>query len=174
MKLVKHLSEPKLALLLARLDELASGNTALGDIEYPYYVRHFAGTAIWRRYEDVLLHDEVIREDGPVGLHELRIACKRLRYTLELFEEQLGTGTKAVLAPLMKVQDHLGRLHDDVVSQEIASELHERYPANRALEVYAAALGDEQEQLVMDFHPQWEELSGIAFRRQLALLIAGL
>lgn len=45
-------------------------------------------------------------------LHNLRIAAKRLRYTLELFLEVLPAETQAVIEELTNLQDSLGTLHD--------------------------------------------------------------
>src|SRR5947209_1089059 len=46
------------------------------------------------------------------NLHNLRIAAKRLRYTLELFEDVLPEESKAIVEELTKIQDELGALHD--------------------------------------------------------------
>jgi hypothetical protein len=49
-------------------------------------------------------------------LHHLRIAAKRLRYTLELFASVLSAQTPMVIEELTRLQDILGELHDhDVV-----------------------------------------------------------
>jgi inorganic triphosphatase YgiF len=48
-------------------------------------------------------------------LHDLRIAAKRLRYTLEVFEDVLPEGCKAAVEELTQLQDELGSLHDSDV-----------------------------------------------------------
>jgi hypothetical protein len=57
--------------------------------------------------------------DQPYAVHELhnlRIAAKRLRYTLELFAAVLSAQTPTVIEELTRLQDMLGELHDhDVV-----------------------------------------------------------
>lgn len=56
--------------------------------------------------------------DSPYSvreLHNLRIAAKRLRYTLEIFEDFLPEDCKAVVEELQHVQDELGELHDSDV-----------------------------------------------------------
>ncbi len=45
-------------------------------------------------------------------LHNLRIAAKRLRYTLEVFEDVLPEACKSIVNELTQVQDELGALHD--------------------------------------------------------------
>lgn len=45
-------------------------------------------------------------------LHNLRIAAKRLRYTLELFEDALPVSCKLIVKELEQIQEELGGLHD--------------------------------------------------------------
>ncbi len=61
----------------------------------------------WSQYVDNPYH---VRE-----LHNLRIAAKRLRYTLEVFEEVLPAACHAIVKELTSVQDELGALHDSDV-----------------------------------------------------------
>jgi len=61
----------------------------------------------WDRYVD---NPYNIRE-----LHDLRIAAKRLRYTLEIFEEVLPEASKSIVKELAQIQDELGALHDSDV-----------------------------------------------------------
>src|SRR6266567_2509831 len=58
----------------------------------------------WESYVDSPLH---IRE-----LHNLRIATKRLRYTLEIFEEVLPEACKPIIKELELIQEELGMFHD--------------------------------------------------------------
>lgn len=48
-------------------------------------------------------------------LHNLRIAAKRLRYTLELFDDALPRQNKNIIQELTQLQDELGLLHDSDV-----------------------------------------------------------
>lgn len=48
-------------------------------------------------------------------LHNLRIAAKRLRYTLEIFEDFLPEASKAIVNELAQIQEQLGSLHDSDV-----------------------------------------------------------
>jgi hypothetical protein len=48
-------------------------------------------------------------------LHDLRIAAKRLRYTLDVFEEALPAACKSIVEELAQIQDELGALHDSDV-----------------------------------------------------------
>lgn len=49
------------------------------------------------------------------GLHNLRIAAKRLRYTLEVFENVLPEAAQPIIEELGQIQDELGVLHDSDV-----------------------------------------------------------
>src|SRR5260221_11276315 len=48
-------------------------------------------------------------------LHNLRIAAKRLRYTLEVFEDVLPEACKPIVKELEQIQEELGALHDSDV-----------------------------------------------------------
>src|SRR5436853_7155882 len=61
----------------------------------------------WESYVDNPFY---IRE-----LHNLRIAAKRLRYTLEVFEDVLPAASQAIVKELERVQEELGALHDSDV-----------------------------------------------------------
>src|SRR5947207_14985041 len=56
--------------------------------------------------------------DSPYSvreLHNLRIAAKRLRYTLEIFEDFLPQECKPLVKELEQIQEELGQLHDSDV-----------------------------------------------------------
>ena len=61
----------------------------------------------WERYVD---NPYNVRE-----LHDLRIAAKRLRYTLEVFEDVLPEASLPIVQELTQIQDELGVLHDSDV-----------------------------------------------------------
>ncbi len=48
-------------------------------------------------------------------LHNLRIAAKRLRYSLEIFEDYLPQACQAFVRELSQLQEELGSLHDSDV-----------------------------------------------------------
>lgn len=49
------------------------------------------------------------------GLHNLRIAAKRVRYTLEVFGDALPEACKPIVDELAQLQDELGAVHDSDV-----------------------------------------------------------
>lgn len=50
--------------------------------------------------------------DDVLGLHELRIAYKELRYSIELLAEALPIDARAMLGPATVFQKRLGEIHD--------------------------------------------------------------
>jgi hypothetical protein len=66
----------------------------------------------------------VTRPEHSIELHDMRIAAKRLRYTLELFEPQFGADGKRQTSRIKDLQEELGALHDhDVRIEFIGDEL---------------------------------------------------
>jgi CHAD domain-containing protein len=61
----------------------------------------------WQHYVDNPYH---VRE-----LHNMRIATKRLRYTLEIFADILPIAVAPLLKEVVQVQEELGTLHDSDV-----------------------------------------------------------
>ncbi|WP_376794642.1 CHAD domain-containing protein [Thermogemmatispora sp.] len=133
--------------------------------------------------------------DNPqdtVHQHHLRIAIKRLRYTLELFAEVLPAGCQAALTELERLQEELGKLHDqDVLIALIEGTLSGR----QALEGSAEAivfpdlleeppsmvqvglshllqrLLQERERHFLAFRQHWQELEARHFRQELQALL---
>lgn len=54
----------------------------------------------------------VQHEHANADLHDMRIAAKRLRYTLELFRDVFGDAGEAMVEAVREVQEQLGQLHD--------------------------------------------------------------
>lgn len=71
------------------------------------------------RFAEVLAQAGSLRGDRAEALHALRIACKRLRYSIELFEDALPK-LAAAGARLRQLQDELGNVHDCDVLTELA------------------------------------------------------
>lgn len=63
--------------------------------------------------------------DDPVNvpeIHHMRIAAKRLRYTLELFRPILGKGTKELIDEIKAIQAAIGTMHDaDVMIERVVA-----------------------------------------------------
>ena len=146
----------------------------------PHRIRETAGSRIWASYEQVRAYEPVMRWADVATLHELRIAAKWLRYTLEFVRECLGPDSAALIARVVALQDHLGLMHDaDVAAAMTRTFLVER--AGRLSEVETAAIGrylvDREREVVRlrrTIGPVWRGIVGVSFRRGLGRTIAAL
>ena len=86
----------------------------------PHRVRDTAASRIWTAYEQVRGYEPVLRWADVETLHELRIAGKWLRYTLEFVREALGDDAAPLIAKVTALQDHLGLMNDADVSASMA------------------------------------------------------
>ena len=119
--------------------------------------------------------------------HALRKACKGLRYTLEFFEDVLGSGARPLIKRVKGLQDHLGDLQDAVVTSGVLRDYitwgtwrHEGHDLPGPLEIivapgaarYLCARQEEMERLVITFPETWPTVAGNEFSRELAAVIA--
>ncbi|HTX69505.1 MAG TPA: CHAD domain-containing protein, partial [Thermoleophilia bacterium] len=119
--------------------------------------------------------------------HALRKSCKGLRYTLEFFEDVLGSGARPLIKRVKGLQDHLGDLQDAVVTSGVLRDYitwgtwrHESHELPGPLEVivapgaarYLVARQEEMERLVLTFPEVWPTVAGSEFSRDLAAVIA--
>ena len=75
---------------------------------------------VWGRYA----HDPQRSDE----LHDLRIASKRLRYTLEIFADALPEESASVIEEVTQIQEELGALHDSDVMIALLSLCLEQQP----------------------------------------------
>jgi CHAD domain-containing protein len=156
-----------------------------------YRVRHVAPMVIYQRLAAVRAYDEwvTIPNPPPERLHSLRIACKRLRYTLEFFQQVLGPDTKTLIKSIVTIQDHLGSLQDAIVARALLADFlqrgtwgHDTVPRGQPLtpvdapgvEAYLAAKQGELDQLLETFPEVWQPLHDREFSRMVAEAVAGL
>jgi len=78
-----------------------------------------------QRVADMLQFDEAVRDPANIReLHDLRIAAKRLRYTLEVLGSALGPAAAVAEDEAKALQDVLGEVHDcDVLGPRLEHEL---------------------------------------------------
>jgi CHAD domain-containing protein len=137
-------------------------------------VRDVAGSTIWYRYEQLRAFDR----DGPPQveeeLHAMRIAGKRLRYTLELFTDVFGSRVEQVLDPLLAFQDHLGLLNDTAIARLRIAALELSDAGREAAECYLATRDAAAAQLADRTAARWEKIGSATYRRRLMELIVKL
>lgn len=77
-----------------------------------------------QRLDDIYTYTPYIENSSNMQeLHDLRIAAKRMRYTLELFEEFLPPTSKGFVEELARLQEELGALHDSEVMLTLLRQL---------------------------------------------------
>jgi len=68
----------------------------------------------------VTAYDQPLEHYSPNGQHALRIACKKMRYTAEFLAHLYSGGLRELTAPMQKMQDLLGEVHDcDVYAGQV-------------------------------------------------------
>ncbi len=146
----------------------------------PHRIRDTTASRIWTAYEQVRGYEPVLRWADVETLHDLRIAAKWLRYSLEFVREALGDDSAPLIARITALQDHLGLMNDaDVAASMARTFLVEHAGDLSALE--GAAIGRylvsrerEVTRLRRSVGPAWRGLAGVGFRRGLGRVVAGL
>lgn len=110
--------------LLLRFGAWMNGEYWRGSFEEEN-LRRFAAAMLQRRSQKVRHYSERIHQGADaVRLHELRIACKNLRYCTDLFRSiYAAEQTKHFLGALEKLQDALGMLNDNAAALRLLDEL---------------------------------------------------
>jgi CHAD domain-containing protein len=119
--------EKRRAVMLARLDHVDTAKLSrrLGTVRQALMApgpghawRPALASRVARRARRL---ERAIEEAGqiyaPQGLHDVRIAAKKLRYALEIADESGVAPCTATLRIIKRVQDSLGRMHDLQVLQ---------------------------------------------------------
>lgn len=91
----------------------------------PQQIRHVIPTQILEGYAAVRCYEALFETTTQVEeatFHELRIACKYLRYNLEFARHLLGSACEPLIARLKALQELLGDLNDAVVAQLLVDE----------------------------------------------------
>ena len=158
----------------------------------PHRVRHVVPMAVYERAAAVLAYDEWVTQSNVSlkQLHRLRIAGKRLRYTLEFFQESLAPQTGDLIGQMKRLQDHLGDLQDAVVASELLRDFltwgtwgrsqgrKSKPPKDPVVApgvaAYMASRQAELEQLLSTFPEVWSFFRGPEFKQTVAVVVAPL
>jgi CHAD domain-containing protein len=144
------------------------------------------------RWNELLAWSDSVRDARRVDeLHAMRIAAKRLRYTLEIFAPVLGPETPPLLKTIEELQERLGGIHDcdmlfpllhDTLRKEMARERRrKRYTGQAGPPPFLAAEGltaliarkrVEREERYAEFLRCWDALPPQRIGDDLARLIA--
>jgi CHAD domain-containing protein/adenylate cyclase class IV len=155
------------------------GVRSVGPIE-AHRVRDTMPSRIWTAYEGVRAYEPVMRWADVATLHDLRIAAKWLRYTIEFVREALGPETAPVIERVVALQDHLGWMHDADVAAGLARTFLVQQ-SGALTEAQTNAIGrylvDRERELARlrrTVGPAWRGVASLNFRRALGRLVAGL
>ncbi len=131
-------------------------------------------------------YESLIPDASVSELHALRIETKKLRYTLEFFQEVLANEAKRVIVELKSIQDHLGDLNDANVACQILSEyidvseaqqnvlpLSQRQSLESAV-AYLAAKHAERHHLMLTLPKIWKRFNRRENLKDIALSISSL
>jgi CHAD domain-containing protein len=84
----------------------------------------FATKIIEKRNKQVLQRGKALAGEDAAQMHALRIACKKLRYSVEMFSSLFNDEkTGSYVAALSELQDILGTLNDIAVAHRLLNEL---------------------------------------------------
>jgi hypothetical protein len=138
------------------------------------------------RIAELLSWERFVSDPARVAeLHEMRIAAKRLRYTLELIAPLYDGTMDEPIDRVKKIQEHLGSIHDaDVLVPELEAHLLETLKSRRKDAVvssvegghFEAAAGlltlcrrkrDERGERFDKFNALWQRLREEAFFERL-------
>jgi CHAD domain-containing protein len=100
--------------------------------------------------------ETVASKPSPAKLHRLRLATKKLRYTLELFGPCYGPGLEARLAALHEVQRLLGEVADGAAAIRFLADAGLANPGQRSRAI--DFLGQRTARKQHEFRKQWEEV----------------
>jgi triphosphatase len=144
----------------------------------PGLVRNRMPATIWAAYQAVWAFDSDLGTADLATLHQLRIAAKWLRYTLEFVREPLEPEVTALIRPVVALQDHLGDQHDQHVAGLLARELATSTTLTdaqaKSIEKFVVHLDQGVERLGRTFPPTWRPIAASSYRRGLGRAIARL
>ncbi|MEA3335704.1 MAG: CHAD domain-containing protein [Chloroflexota bacterium] len=133
-------------------------------------VRFRLHSHLWQLYEGVWAYQPIVADATVSQLHALRIDCKRLRYSLEFFQEVLGPEAEGLIKDVIAIQDHLGDIQDAVVAEGMMESMLGKsdHLADENVIAYRDFRRAEAQQLVETFPRAWPMVGGSEFRRRLA------
>jgi len=145
----------------------------------PGLVRTRMPATAWAAYQAVWAFDDHIGRADLTTLHQLRIAGKWLRYTLEFAREALEPEATPLIRQVVALQDHLGTQHDLHVAATLAREVGAGAPALSKQELasidrFAHQLDSGVVRFGRSLGRTWRPLVAPDYRRRLGRALARL
>jgi len=155
-------------------------------IPSPSQVYELAPVMVYSCLASVRSYDPFLVDAKIETLHALRIELRKLRYSIEFFQELLGSETASVISDLKMMQDHLGNLNDAQVAAQSIQNFIEGWDINQEnlpiskrqnpepIVTYLASRHAELHRLTVEFGKVWEYFNRPEFKRNLALSLSNL
>ena len=145
----------------------------------PGLVRTRMPATAWAAYQSVWAFDDHIGRADLTTLHQLRIAGKWLRYTLEFAREALEPEATPMIRHVVALQDHLGTQHDLHVAATLARDMGAGAPTLSKHELasidrFAHQLDAGAVRLGRSLGRRWRPLVAPEYRRRLGRGLARL
>ena len=142
-------------------------------------LRSNAPLMLHTRLEELYQFAPYIHDPAQVEeLHNMRIAAKRLRYTLEIFAPCFsGKDFDKVYTQAKSIQEQIGEIHDrdvrgPLLQAFLDAHAHARPEIRSGLESLIQTQQSERAQLYSKFIAYWNKIQRQGFKRQFLLLLA--
>ena len=136
-----------------------------------------APALVWEQFGRLMAYDVDPASADPDRIHEVRIAAKKLRYTLEAFEDALQPGA-ALIQDVTALQDAAGEMHDAIVASDRArAVLPDEHVSRRektAIDAYADGQRDRAEGMRPEIARRLRAVRAREFRNRLGRAVAGM
>jgi CHAD domain-containing protein len=140
-------------------------------------IAHRAPGLIWDAAGKILAYELDPLTADPTAVHEMRIAAKKLRYTLEAFDEALEPGA-SLIATVTALQDAGGEMHDAIVARDRARAFADEHDLRDRQRDAVKAFADLQDRRAGDCRSTvatcLDRVRGRRFREDLGRAVAGM
>ena len=104
----------------------------------------------------VAVRELLSADPAPPKLHQVRLALKRVRYTLELFRQCYGPGFEARLEALQELQQMLGKINDATAARLLlAKAMNGKSPQSQRVQKF---LDERVTHKAQEFRKHWDEV----------------
>src|SRR5450759_3570675 len=182
VELIDLLGSEAFARFFAEYEEF-TGTEGLAAVPVPPHspglVRTRMPATAWAAYQAVWAFDDHLGRADLTTLHQLRIAGKWLRYTLEFAREALEPEATPLIRRVVALQDHLGTQHDLHVAATLARARAAGQPALSSHEIasinrFVRHLDDGVVRLGRTLGRTWHPLVAPDYRRRMGRALARL
>ena len=164
---------------LATFVETPGSSSRPVEVRTPNIVRDRAPAVVWDNYQAVSAFGGGLDRAEVATLHELRIAAKWLRYTLEFMREPMGPAAGELIRRVVVLQDYLGDIHD-LHAAAVSADAYATgavaltAPTTAAIGRFVGYQEARVERLRRRVEPAWQGVADARYRRRLGRAVARL